>query len=233
MFSSKILWGHNSLLLASLEKLCMSFNFCSCLDVLQLYTHDEQGFFGWIIVSLSSYWSNALILVVGRFVCEEILDGMRVCNLGSAWIDLFVLIYWYNHSWDCLREFMETIYDMFTSCFSAYFHKLCKIVYEQFVVYMISIYDISASLSCLSKQGLSSKMGVMSRRVVPACGNLCCVCPSLRASSRQPVKRYKKLLAEIFPRNQVRFSSYLGHFVWHISYIWKVYVGTCLSCQLT
>ncbi|KAI9079393.1 hypothetical protein K1719_038692 [Acacia pycnantha] len=45
-------------------------------------------------------------------------------------------------------------------------------------------------------------MGVMSRRVVPVCGNLCCICPSLRASSRQPVKRYKKLLAEIFPRNQ-------------------------------
>ncbi|WVZ04345.1 hypothetical protein V8G54_025151 [Vigna mungo] len=45
-------------------------------------------------------------------------------------------------------------------------------------------------------------MGVMSRRVVPVCGNLCCVCPSLRASSRQPVKRYKKLLADIFPRNQ-------------------------------
>ncbi|CAJ1933321.1 unnamed protein product [Sphenostylis stenocarpa] len=39
-------------------------------------------------------------------------------------------------------------------------------------------------------------------RVVPVCGNLCCVCPSLRASSRQPVKRYKKLLADIFPRNQ-------------------------------
>ncbi|KAJ1387867.1 Armadillo-type fold [Sesbania bispinosa] len=45
-------------------------------------------------------------------------------------------------------------------------------------------------------------MGVMSRRVVPVCGNLCCICPSLRASSRQPVKRYKKLLADIFPRNQ-------------------------------
>ncbi|XP_031381581.1 protein SEMI-ROLLED LEAF 2 isoform X2 [Punica granatum] len=45
-------------------------------------------------------------------------------------------------------------------------------------------------------------MGVMSRRVVPACGNLCFFCPSLRARSRQPVKRYKKLLAEIFSRNQ-------------------------------
>ncbi|KAG2726037.1 hypothetical protein I3760_01G093500 [Carya illinoinensis] len=40
-------------------------------------------------------------------------------------------------------------------------------------------------------------MGVMSRRVVPACGNLCFFCPSLRARSRQPVKRYKKLLADI------------------------------------
>ncbi|XP_058748891.1 protein SEMI-ROLLED LEAF 2 isoform X2 [Vicia villosa] len=45
-------------------------------------------------------------------------------------------------------------------------------------------------------------MGVMSRRVIPACGSLCVFCPSLRARSRQPVKRYKKLIAEILPRNQ-------------------------------
>ncbi|CAL2228959.1 unnamed protein product [Prunus armeniaca] len=45
-------------------------------------------------------------------------------------------------------------------------------------------------------------MGVMSRRIVPACGNLCFFCPSMRARSRQPVKRYKKLLTDIFPRNQ-------------------------------
>ncbi|CAI9117370.1 OLC1v1018750C1 [Oldenlandia corymbosa var. corymbosa] len=45
-------------------------------------------------------------------------------------------------------------------------------------------------------------MGVMSRKVVPACGNLCFFCPSMRARSRQPVKRYKKLLSEIFPRSQ-------------------------------
>ena len=44
--------------------------------------------------------------------------------------------------------------------------------------------------------------GVVSRQVLPACGNLCFFCPSLRARSRQPVKRYKKLIAEIFPRNQ-------------------------------
>lgn len=45
-------------------------------------------------------------------------------------------------------------------------------------------------------------MGVMSRRVLPVCSNLCIFCPSLRARSRQPVKRYKKLLADIFPRSQ-------------------------------
>ncbi|KAK1430463.1 hypothetical protein QVD17_13204 [Tagetes erecta] len=45
-------------------------------------------------------------------------------------------------------------------------------------------------------------MGVMSRRVLPVCSNLCIFCPSMRARSRQPVKRYKKLLAEIFPRSQ-------------------------------
>lgn len=42
----------------------------------------------------------------------------------------------------------------------------------------------------------------MSRRVVPVCGNLCFMCPSMRARSRQPVKRYKKLLADIFPKSQ-------------------------------
>ncbi|KAG0476693.1 hypothetical protein HPP92_013534 [Vanilla planifolia] len=45
-------------------------------------------------------------------------------------------------------------------------------------------------------------MGVMSRRVMPACGSLCCFCPSLRARSRQPVKRYKKLISDVFPRSK-------------------------------
>ncbi|XP_057870804.2 protein SEMI-ROLLED LEAF 2 isoform X1 [Cryptomeria japonica] len=45
-------------------------------------------------------------------------------------------------------------------------------------------------------------MGIMSRRVLPICGNLCFFCPSLRARSRQPVKRYKKLLSDIFPKSQ-------------------------------
>ncbi|XP_076884449.1 protein SEMI-ROLLED LEAF 2-like [Bidens hawaiensis] len=41
--------------------------------------------------------------------------------------------------------------------------------------------------------------GVISRQVLPACGALCCFCPGLRTRSRQPVKRYKKLIADIFP----------------------------------
>ncbi|KAJ3695782.1 hypothetical protein LUZ60_001159 [Juncus effusus] len=45
-------------------------------------------------------------------------------------------------------------------------------------------------------------MGVVSRKILPACGSLCFLCPSLRARSRQPVKRYKKMLAEIFPKSQ-------------------------------
>ncbi|CAN6467929.1 unnamed protein product [Victoria cruziana] len=44
-------------------------------------------------------------------------------------------------------------------------------------------------------------MGFMSRRVLPICGNMCVCCPGLRSRSRQPVKRYKKLLADIFPKN--------------------------------
>ncbi|KAI5341908.1 Hypothetical predicted protein [Prunus dulcis] len=44
-------------------------------------------------------------------------------------------------------------------------------------------------------------MGVISRQVFPVCESLCFFCPALRARSRHPVKRYKKLLAEIFPRS--------------------------------
>uniref|UniRef100_A0A0D9VC54 Uncharacterized protein n=1 Tax=Leersia perrieri TaxID=77586 RepID=A0A0D9VC54_9ORYZ len=44
--------------------------------------------------------------------------------------------------------------------------------------------------------------GVVSRKVLPACGGLCYLCPALRARSRQPVKRYKKILADIFPATQ-------------------------------
>ncbi|XP_010546763.1 PREDICTED: uncharacterized protein LOC104818746 [Tarenaya hassleriana] len=44
-------------------------------------------------------------------------------------------------------------------------------------------------------------MGFISRRVFPACESMCVCCPALRSRSRQPVKRYKKLLAEIFPKS--------------------------------
>ncbi|KAM7264985.1 hypothetical protein ACFE04_002668 [Oxalis oulophora] len=48
---------------------------------------------------------------------------------------------------------------------------------------------------------MSAVSGVISRQVLPACGNLCFFCPALRTRSRQPVKRYKKLISDIFPRN--------------------------------
>ncbi|XP_031270951.1 uncharacterized protein LOC116129348 [Pistacia vera] len=47
-----------------------------------------------------------------------------------------------------------------------------------------------------------SVSGVISRQVLPACGSLCFFCPAMRARSRQPVKRYKKLISDIFPHSQ-------------------------------
>ncbi|VVA96583.1 unnamed protein product [Arabis nemorensis] len=44
-------------------------------------------------------------------------------------------------------------------------------------------------------------MGFISRNVFPACESMCVCCPALRPRSRQPVKRYKKLLGEIFPKS--------------------------------
>lgn len=45
-------------------------------------------------------------------------------------------------------------------------------------------------------------MGMGSRSVLPVFENLCIFCPSLRTRSRQPIKRYKKILADIFPKTQ-------------------------------
>ncbi|XP_065852598.1 protein SEMI-ROLLED LEAF 2 [Euphorbia lathyris] len=44
-------------------------------------------------------------------------------------------------------------------------------------------------------------MGVISRKLFPACETMCICCPALRSRSRQPVKRYKKLLSEIFSKS--------------------------------
>jgi protein EFR3 len=52
--------------------------------------------------------------------------------------------------------------------------------------------------------------GVVSRKVLPACGGLCYLCPSLRPRSRQPVKLYKKILADIFPATQVGKPFFLS-----------------------
>ncbi|KAI4333109.1 hypothetical protein L6164_017956 [Bauhinia variegata] len=43
-------------------------------------------------------------------------------------------------------------------------------------------------------------MSVVSRNIWPVCGSLCFFCPGLRERSRHPIKRYKKLLADIFPK---------------------------------
>ncbi|CAL1371684.1 unnamed protein product [Linum trigynum] len=44
-------------------------------------------------------------------------------------------------------------------------------------------------------------MGAISRTIFPACESLCFFCPSLRARSRHPLKRYKNLVSDIFPRS--------------------------------
>ncbi|KAI3746591.1 hypothetical protein L6452_09026 [Arctium lappa] len=76
--------------------------------------------------------------------------------------------------------------------------KSVKCYYEQFALFRFMYYYFAEENNSENLE----KMGVMSRRVLPLCSNLCFCCPALRARSRQPVKRYKKLLADIFPRSQ-------------------------------
>ncbi|KAL8125471.1 protein SEMI-ROLLED LEAF 2-like [Apium graveolens] len=49
---------------------------------------------------------------------------------------------------------------------------------------------------------MSVVSGVVSRQLLPVCGNLCVFCPELRPRSRQPVKRYKKMISDIFLSSQ-------------------------------
>lgn len=55
------------------------------------------------------------------------------------------------------------------------------------------------------------EMGAISRRIFPACESMCVCCPALRSRSRQPVKRYKKLLADIFPKSAVSILLELSY----------------------
>lgn len=51
--------------------------------------------------------------------------------------------------------------------------------------------------------------------MMPVCESLCFFCPALRARSRHPIKRYKKLLSDIFPRSQVLYLfSLLSKIFW-------------------
>ena len=50
-------------------------------------------------------------------------------------------------------------------------------------------------------------MGFLSAKLLPSCESMCVCCPALRPSSRRPVKRYKKLLAEIFPKTTVSIRA--------------------------
>uniref|UniRef100_A0A3Q7EJ49 Cyclin-like domain-containing protein n=1 Tax=Solanum lycopersicum TaxID=4081 RepID=A0A3Q7EJ49_SOLLC len=45
-------------------------------------------------------------------------------------------------------------------------------------------------------------MGI-SHQIMPACDQLCVCCPAMRTRSRQPVKRYKKLISDSFPRSPI------------------------------
>lgn len=51
------------------------------------------------------------------------------------------------------------------------------------------------------------KMGI-SHRIMPACDQLCVCCPAMRTRSRQPVKRYKKLISDSFPRSPVSLVQF-------------------------
>ncbi|CAI0459642.1 unnamed protein product, partial [Linum tenue] len=59
---------------------------------------------------------------------------------------------------------------------------------------------IDGGASFLPRQQRSFKT-MRKWKIIPSCGTMCVCCPALRSTFRQPVKRYKKLLADIFPKS--------------------------------
>ena len=88
------------------------------------------------------------------------------------------------------------------SCFGESKMRLCRFLHFSFSLKF---------LLCACRE-----MGFISRKIFPACGSMCVCCPALRSRSRQPVKRYKKLLSEIFPKSPVSIHSFL--FYWLITF---------------
>lgn len=78
---------------------------------------------------------------------------------------------------------------------------VCIFIYHNHIFHLFIMF-LRSWVCYFAEVGLL-KMGVMSRQVLPVCSICCVCCPSLRARSRHPVKRYKQLLADIFPRSQV------------------------------
>uniref|UniRef100_A0A7N2M3A5 Uncharacterized protein n=1 Tax=Quercus lobata TaxID=97700 RepID=A0A7N2M3A5_QUELO len=78
-------------------------------------------------------------------------------------------------------------------------------------------------------------MVLISRKIFPACESMCVCCPALRSSSRQPVKRYKKLLAEIFPESlYLEERCYKELRVEHIKFInivWERFTGLAAEVE--
>lgn len=75
-------------------------------------------------------------------------------------------------------------------------------------------------------------MSVISRNIWPVCGSLCCFCPALRERSRHPIKRYKKLLADIFPRSPVRHVFSISNSIrLRFSFI-LIFVDSLIDCNI-
>ncbi|KAA3462063.1 Protein EFR3 [Gossypium australe] len=73
---------------------------------------------------------------------------------------------------------------------------------------------------------------------MPVCGSLCFFCPALSTRSRHPVKRYKKFLADIFPRSPItsaleqKFYKDLRTEQFHsVKVIMLVYKKLIISCK--
>lgn len=77
-------------------------------------------------------------------------------------------------------------------------------------------------------------MGTVAGQVMmPVCESLCFFCPALRARSRHPIKRYKKLLSDIFPRSQVLYLFSLCQKYFGILSIAMIFwLGICVDLIL-
>lgn len=142
------------------------------------------------------------------------LRSWEICEYSP--ISLFPLAIFFNHTHFSSSQFCQSAFPWFW--FWWVFLEIRHHNRKTHLVFSL-ILDKRGNLIC-------ETMGI-SHQIMPACDQLCVCCPAMRTRSRQPVKRYKKLISDSFPRSPVRLILWywMNLSVFNLSFLYLLLFG--------